>query len=211
MNRTRGLNCEDCQPNHYRRRGGGLGEACTPCPCSNTSSTGSCHTAGTPPPTTAGTPLPTTAGTPPPTTPIMTSPATTASSAPHANATSTPGAAAASTQTVGSSLGAWPSDNTTAPSDVSWTQFNVAVLAVIILVLLLLLGFVGGVYAYREYQNRKLNAPFWTIELKEDNISFSSYHDSLPNADVSGLLEDEAGEEAPKGQLALTTQGSYKA
>lgn len=77
---------------------------------------------------------------------------------------------------------------------------------------LLLLGFVGGVYTYREYQNRKLNAPFWTIELKEDNISFSSYHDSIPNADVSGLLEDEAAEVAPNGQLALTTQGNcYKA
>uniref|UniRef100_A0A8C6TAI1 Laminin EGF-like domain-containing protein n=1 Tax=Neogobius melanostomus TaxID=47308 RepID=A0A8C6TAI1_9GOBI len=70
----------------------------------------------------------------------------------------------------------------------------------------------GGVYTYREYQNRKLNAPFWTIELKEDNISFSSYHDSIPNADVSGLLEDEANEVAPNGQLALTTQGNcYKA
>lgn len=77
---------------------------------------------------------------------------------------------------------------------------------------LLLLGFVGGVYTYMEYQNRKLNAPFWTIELKEDNISFSSYHDSIPNADVSGLLEDEANEVAPNGQLALTTQGNcYKA
>lgn len=77
---------------------------------------------------------------------------------------------------------------------------------------LLLLGFVGGVYMYREYQNRKLNAPFWTIELKEDNISFSSYHDSIPNADVSGLLEDEANEVAPNGQLALNTQGNcYKA
>ncbi|KAJ3604090.1 hypothetical protein NHX12_028831 [Muraenolepis orangiensis] len=109
-------------------------------------------------------------------------------------------------------MGASPSDNTTAPSEVSWTQFNVIVLAVIILVVLVLLGFVGGVYAYREYQNRKLNAPFWTIELKEDNISFSSYHDSLPNADVSGLLEDEASEVAPNGQLALTTQGNcYKA
>ncbi|MEQ2164487.1 hypothetical protein GOODEAATRI_007186 [Goodea atripinnis] len=106
-----------------------------------------------------------------------------------------------------------PTDNTTAAlKDVSWTQFNIIILAVIILVVLLLLGFVGGVYTYREYQNRKLNAPFWTIELKEDNISFSSYHDSIPNADVSGLLEDEATEVAPNGQLALTTQAnSYKA
>uniref|UniRef100_A0A3P9HGL7 Laminin EGF-like domain-containing protein n=1 Tax=Oryzias latipes TaxID=8090 RepID=A0A3P9HGL7_ORYLA len=106
-----------------------------------------------------------------------------------------------------------PADNTTAAlTEVSWTQFNIIILAVIILVVLLLLGFVGGVYTYREYQNRKLNAPFWTIELKEDNISFSSYHDSIPNADVSGLLEDEAAEVAPNGQLALTTQGNcYKA
>ncbi|XP_076005598.1 multiple epidermal growth factor-like domains protein 9 [Genypterus blacodes] len=106
-----------------------------------------------------------------------------------------------------------PTDNTTAAlTEVSWTQFNIIILAVIILVVLLLLGFVGGVYTYREYQNRKLNAPFWTIELKEDNISFSSYHDSIPNADVSGLLDDEANEVAPNGQLALTTQGNcYKA
>ncbi|XP_023198210.1 multiple epidermal growth factor-like domains protein 9 [Xiphophorus maculatus] len=106
-----------------------------------------------------------------------------------------------------------PTDNTTAAlKEVSWTQFKVIILAVIILVVVLLLGFVGGVYTYREYQNRKLNAPFWTIELKEDNISFSSYHDSIPNADVSGLLEDEATEVAPNGQLALTTQANnYKA
>lgn len=105
-----------------------------------------------------------------------------------------------------------PTDNTTAAQKVSWTQYNIIILAVIILVVLLLLGFVGGVYTYREYQNRKLNAPFWTIELKEDNISFSSYHDSIPNADVSGLLEDEATEVAPNGQLALNTQANnYKA
>ncbi|XP_010874516.2 multiple epidermal growth factor-like domains protein 9 isoform X2 [Esox lucius] len=116
------------------------------------------------------------------------------------------------TQALLTSLGS-PTENTTAAlTEVSWTQFNIIVLAVIILVVLLLLGFVGGVYTYREYQNRKLNAPFWTIELKEDNISFSSYHDSIPNADVSGLLEDEANEPAPNGQLALTTQGNcYKA
>lgn len=117
-----------------------------------------------------------------------------------------------STQALLTSLSS-PTDNTTAAlTEVSWTQFNIIILAVIILVVLLLLGFVGGVYTYREYQNRKLNAPFWTIELKEDNISFSSYHDSIPNADVSGLLEDEANEVAPNGQLALTTQGNcYKA
>ncbi|XP_069465987.1 multiple epidermal growth factor-like domains protein 9 [Ambystoma mexicanum] len=98
------------------------------------------------------------------------------------------------------------SDNTTsAVADVSWTQFNIIVLTVIIIVVVLLVGFVGAVYMYREYQNRKLNAPFWTIELKEDNISFSSYHDTLPNADVSGLLEDDGNEITPNGQLSLTT------
>lgn len=119
---------------------------------------------------------------------------------------------AATTQALLTSLSS-PTDNTTAAlTEVSWTQFNIIILAIIILVVLLLLGFVGGVYTYREYQNRKLNAPFWTIELKEDNISFSSYHDSIPNADVSGLLEDEANEVAPNGQLALTTQSNcYKA
>ncbi|MGH0119516.1 UNVERIFIED_CONTAM: hypothetical protein FKN15_006008 [Acipenser sinensis] len=90
-------------------------------------------------------------------------------------------------------------------SEVSWTQFNIIILAVIIVLVVVLMGFVGGVYMYREYQNRKLNAPFWTIELKEDNISFSSYHDSIPNADVSGLLEDEGNEVAPNGQLSLST------
>ncbi|TRZ14728.1 hypothetical protein HGM15179_012392 [Zosterops borbonicus] len=96
--------------------------------------------------------------------------------------------------------------------DVSWTQFNIIILTVIIIVVVLLMGFVGAVYMYREYQNRKLNAPFWTIELKEDNISFSSYHDSIPNADVSGLLEDDGNEVAPNGQLTLTTpMHNYKA
>lgn len=125
---------------------------------------------------------------------------------------STAASTAASTQALLTSLSG-PTDNTTAAlTEVSWTQFNIIILAVIILVVLLLLGFVAGVYTYREYQNRKLNAPFWTIELKEDNISFSSYHDSIPNADVSGLLEDEANEVTPNGQLALTTQGNcYKA
>uniref|UniRef100_A0A8C2UBG3 Multiple EGF like domains 9 n=1 Tax=Coturnix japonica TaxID=93934 RepID=A0A8C2UBG3_COTJA len=98
------------------------------------------------------------------------------------------------------------SDNSTSAfADVSWTQFNIIILTVIIIVVVLLMGFVGAVYMYREYQNRKLNAPFWTIELKEDNISFSSYHDSIPNADVSGLLEDDGNEVAPNGQLTLTT------
>ncbi|XP_076139720.1 multiple epidermal growth factor-like domains protein 9 isoform X1 [Alosa pseudoharengus] len=107
-----------------------------------------------------------------------------------------------------------PTDNTTtAPLDgVSWTQFNIIVLAVIIVVVVALMGAAGGVYTYREYRNRKLNAPFWTIELKEDNISFSSYHDSIPNADVSGLLEDEGGDVAPNGQLALSSPANlYKA
>ena len=89
-------------------------------------------------------------------------PSTTASSHSNNNTTITtsPGTPAASTQTVASTLGAWPSDNTTAPSDVSWTQFNVIILAVIILVVLVLLGFVGGVYAYREYQNGALSLRF---------------------------------------------------
>ncbi|KAK9392451.1 multiple epidermal growth factor-like domains protein 9 [Crotalus adamanteus] len=84
-------------------------------------------------------------------------------------------------------------------------KFNIIILTVIIILVVLLMGFVGAVYMYREYQNRKLNAPFWTIELKEDNISFSSYHDSIPNADISGLLEDDGNEVAPNGQLTLTT------
>ncbi|XP_067825723.1 multiple epidermal growth factor-like domains protein 9 [Heptranchias perlo] len=95
--------------------------------------------------------------------------------------------------------------------EISWTRFNIVVLVVIIAVVVLLMGFVAGVYVYREYRNRKLNAPFWTIELKEDNISFSSYHDSIPNADVSGLLEDDGNEVVPNGQLSLSTpMNSYK-
>uniref|UniRef100_A0A671QEC8 Si:ch211-158d24.2 n=1 Tax=Sinocyclocheilus anshuiensis TaxID=1608454 RepID=A0A671QEC8_9TELE len=95
---------------------------------------------------------------------------------------------------------------------VSWTQFNIIILAVIIVVVVLLMGFVGGVYTYREYRNRKLNAPFWTIELKEDNISFSSYHDSIPHADPNGLLEEEPCVVAANGQLALATAANmYKA
>ncbi|KAF0033358.1 hypothetical protein F2P81_013424 [Scophthalmus maximus] len=150
---------------------------------------------------------PSTSPSTPPTSTSLTPPTASTSSG-GINALST----AATTQALMTSLSS-PTDNTTAAlTDVSWTQFNIIILAVIILVVVLLLGFVGGVYTYREYQNRKLNAPFWTIELKEDNISFSSYHDSIPNADVSGLLEDEANEVAPNGQLALTTQGNcYKA
>ncbi|KAH0615559.1 hypothetical protein JD844_004990 [Phrynosoma platyrhinos] len=118
-----------------------------------------------------------------------------------ANATFAPTAAAAATVSPISS-----SDNSTSTlADVSWTQFNIIILTVIIILVVLLMGFVGAVYTYREYQNRKLNAPFWTIELKEDNISFSSYHDSIPNADVSGLLEDDGNEVAPNGQLTLAT------
>ncbi|XP_059406634.1 multiple epidermal growth factor-like domains protein 9 [Carassius carassius] len=108
--------------------------------------------------------------------------------------------------TLLSSLGS----STTTVTPLRWNQFNIIVLAVIIIVVIALLAVVGGVYTYREYQNRKLNAPFWTIELKEDNISFSSYHDSIPNADVSGLLEDEVSDMG-NGQLALTGPGSlYK-
>ncbi|KAM8952922.1 multiple epidermal growth factor-like domains protein 9 [Pelodytes ibericus] len=90
-------------------------------------------------------------------------------------------------------------------ADVSWTQFNIIILTVIMIVVIILMGFVGVVFFYREYQTQKLNAPFWTIELKEDNISFSSYHDSIPNADISGLLEDDASEVAPNGLRSHTT------
>ncbi|XP_071371442.1 multiple epidermal growth factor-like domains protein 9 [Centroberyx affinis] len=317
VDNTQGANCEECKPGSYRRPGAALTEACAPCPCSNSTSTGSCHsdpggfpvcdqclpkyggpecdecaagffkasgvcvpcdcsgnadpqgparlchpdtghclrcvnnTAGpqcqlcapgftgdarahnctspaprlipTPaiaatteaprsstsspstPPTSTSTGTGTGTGTS--TTPVPAGGAPASASA--GNASTVP---AATAQTLLTSLSS-PTDNTTAAlTEVSWTQFNIIILAVIILVVLLLLGFVGGVYTYREYQNRKLNAPFWTIELKEDNISFSSYHDSIPNADVSGLLEDEANEVAPNGQLALTTQGNcYKA
>ncbi|XP_056148467.1 multiple epidermal growth factor-like domains protein 9 [Lampris incognitus] len=305
---TQGVNCEECLANFYRKRSAALTDACTPCPCPNTTSTGSCHTnpggfpvcdqclahydgaecdecaagfyraAGVCAPcdcngnadpkgpsqlchphtghcfscinNTTGpqcqlcapgftgdahahnctqlaqqlistpallitTETPRLRTTSPATTPTSTSTtSTTVSNTPasttHTNASAVP--SVATTQTLLTSLSS-PTDNTTAAlTEVSWTQFNIIILAVIILVVVLLLGFVGGVYMYREYQNRKLNAPFWTIELKEDNISFSSYHDSIPNADVSGLLEDEASEVASNGQLALTTQGNcYKA
>ncbi|XP_045890431.1 multiple epidermal growth factor-like domains protein 9 [Micropterus dolomieu] len=304
---TQGSNCEECKPAFYRSPGTALTETCAPCPCSNSTSTGTCHSdpSGSPvcdqclprysgpqcvecsagfykasgvcvpcdcsgnadpkgpaqichpdtghclrcinnttgpqcelcapgfigdgkahnctrptprhlpiPVDTTTTEAPTSPSPPPPNT-STTFTSATARGVPASTSssnTSTALSTAATTQALLTSLSS-PTDNTTAAlTEVSWTQFNIIILAVIILVVLLLLGFVGGVYTYREYQNRKLNAPFWTIELKEDNISFSSYHDSIPNADVSGLLEDEANEVAPNGQLALTTQGNcYKA
>ncbi|XP_033828816.1 multiple epidermal growth factor-like domains protein 9 [Periophthalmus magnuspinnatus] len=299
---TQGSNCEECRPGFYRSPSSVLTEECLHCPCSNTSSNGTCHTdargsavcdrclapysgpqcdqcsagffrqdalcvpcdcSGNYDPlgpaqichpqtgqclgcinNTMGphcqlcapgyvgdakahnctrpnsrllpTPVQTTSTREAPTTPTNRSTAVFAyTPAPKVLPPSTSNSSSLSpttTQALLTSLGS-PTDNTTAAlTEVSWTQFNIIILAVIILVVLLLLGFVGGVYTYREYQNRKLNAPFWTIELKEDNISFSSYHDSIPNADVSGLLEDEANEVAPNGQLALTTPGNcYKA
>ncbi|XP_040897761.1 multiple epidermal growth factor-like domains protein 9 [Toxotes jaculatrix] len=306
---TQGSNCEECKPGFYRSPGSAPTEACAPCPCSNSTSTGTCHTNPSGSPVcdqclprfsgpqcdkcsagfykTSGDCVPcdcsgnadpqgpvqlchpgtghclscinnttgpqcqlcapgfigdarahnctrpaprlivlpadsTTTEAPASSTPSpSTSPTSaTLSSAPargvpastSSSNTSTAPTSAATTQALLTSLSSTTDNTTAALTEVSWTQFNIIILAVIILVVLLLLGFVGGVYTYREYQNRKLNAPFWTIELKEDNISFSSYHDSIPNADVSGLLEDEANEVAPNGQLALTTQGNcYKA
>lgn len=41
---TQGSNCEECMPGFYRRPGTALTEACVPCPCSNSTSTGTCHT-----------------------------------------------------------------------------------------------------------------------------------------------------------------------
>nr|XP_001336203.3 multiple epidermal growth factor-like domains protein 9 [Danio rerio] len=129
--------------------------------------------------------------------------------------TSSPNATTQFTSTTAllSSLASSTPNTTTTTTTVTplpWNQFNIIILAVIIIVVIALLAVVGGVYTYREYQNRKLNAPFWTIELKEDNISFSSYHDSIPNADISGLLEDEVSDMG-NGQLALTGPGSlYK-
>lgn len=40
---TQGTNCEECKPGFYRRPESVLTEACAPCPCSNATSTGSCH------------------------------------------------------------------------------------------------------------------------------------------------------------------------
>ncbi|XP_053341747.1 multiple epidermal growth factor-like domains protein 9 [Clarias gariepinus] len=107
-----------------------------------------------------------------------------------------------------SSLTSPTANSTTPPVQLTWAQFNLIILAVIITLILALLGAAGGIYTYRQYQNRKINAPFWTIELKEDNISFSSYHDSLTNADASGLLDDETCEAASNGQLTLNSPGS---
>ncbi|XP_051969478.1 multiple epidermal growth factor-like domains protein 9 [Xyrauchen texanus] len=112
-----------------------------------------------------------------------------------------------SSTTLLTSLASTLNTTTATVTPLPWNQFNIIVLAVIIILVVALMAVVGGVYTYREYQNRKLNAPFWTIELKEDNISFSSYHDSIPNADVSGLLEDEVSDMG-NGQLALTSPGS---
>ncbi|XP_048043780.1 multiple epidermal growth factor-like domains protein 9 [Megalobrama amblycephala] len=145
---------------------------------------------------------------------VHTSPSTTTHWFHYTTMTSSPNATAqftTSSTTLLSSLGSSTTNTTTTTvTPLPWNQFNIIILAVIIIVVLLLLAVVGGVYTYREYQNRKLNAPFWTIELKEDNISFSSYHDSIPNADVSGLLEDELSD-VGNGQLALTGPGSlYK-
>ncbi|XP_060718884.1 multiple epidermal growth factor-like domains protein 9 [Tachysurus vachellii] len=113
-----------------------------------------------------------------------------------------------SSTTLLSSLTSPSANSTSSPELISWAQFNVIVLAIIITLILAFLGAAGGIYTYRQYQNRKINAPFWTIELKEDNISFSSYHDSLTNADASGLLDDEACEAASNGQLTLNSPGS---
>ncbi|KAG5281302.1 hypothetical protein AALO_G00069660 [Alosa alosa] len=290
---TQGQNCEECVPGFYRRPGEGVRHACVLCPCSNLTSSGSCHldfagqtvcdkckagfgggtcdicrdgyyrsggvcvrcecngnadarsaprlchpdtghclscannTAGQhcelcapgyvgnarthnctlrarvlPGPeltTKPSPPLPAATSSPPQPSSSSRDPAP-----PPASSTTTRTTTMA--QALLPSLAA-PTRNSTAAAltVVSWTQFNVVVLAVIIAVVVLLMGFVAGVYTYREYRNRKLNAPFWTIELKEDNISFSSYHDSIPNADPAGLLEEDPCPVAPNGQLALTT------
>ncbi|XP_042580053.1 multiple epidermal growth factor-like domains protein 9 isoform X2 [Cyprinus carpio] len=182
---TEGPSCEKCRYNFYRRPGSPVTEPCIPCPCSSVTSTGSCKLV------------------------VHTTPSTTTHWFHYTTMTSSPNATAQSTTfstTLLSSMGS----STTTVTPLPWNQFNIIVLAVIIIVVIALLAVVGGVYTYREYQNRKLNAPFWTIELKEDNISFSSYHDSIPNADVSGLLEDEVSDMG-NGQLALTGPGSlYK-
>lgn len=145
---------------------------------------------------------------------IHTTPSTTTHWFHYTTMTSSPNATAQFTTfstTLLSSLGSSTLNTTTTTvTPLPWNQFNIIVLAVIIIVVIALLAVVGGMYTYRKYQNRKLNAPFWTIELKEDNISFNSYHDSIPNADVSGLLEDDMSDMG-NGQLALTGPGSlYK-
>nr|XP_023652938.1 multiple epidermal growth factor-like domains protein 9 [Paramormyrops kingsleyae] len=181
-NNTAGVHCELCAPGYA---GDALGRGCMPA-----------------------------ARSPPRTTTTVT---TTAPVAPAASPSDRQGSATKSNSSDSSSplmptpLGGTVDNSTATVAVVTWAQFNVIILAVIVATVALLMGAAAAVYAYREYQNRKLNAPFWTIELKEDNISFSSYHDSLPNADVSGLLEDEAGQAAPNGQLALSSPASvYK-
>ncbi|XP_058246275.1 multiple epidermal growth factor-like domains protein 9 isoform X2 [Hemibagrus wyckioides] len=186
---TQGHNCEECVPRYYRAPGGGVMDECLPCPCPSHSSTGTCHLASRTFPN-------------PTRTSITTSPQGSTSAPPSSLLfTSSPSKA----PPLQSGSGDPTASNSTASAlaVVSWTQFNVIVLAVIIVLLVLLMGFVGAVYTYREYRNRKLNAPFWTIELKEDNISFSSYHDSIPHAEPGVLLEEEQCSAPSNGQLAL--------
>lgn len=40
---TQGSNCEECRPGFYRSLQLGLTEPCLPCPCSNATSSGTCH------------------------------------------------------------------------------------------------------------------------------------------------------------------------
>ncbi|KAA0717101.1 Multiple epidermal growth factor-like domains protein 9 [Triplophysa tibetana] len=143
---------------------------------------------------------------------VHTSPSTTTLGFQYTTMTSSPNATTQfSMSTLVTRLGtSAPNTTKAAVTLLPWNQFNIIILAVIIIVVVALMAAVGGVYTYREYQNRKLNAPFWTIELKEDNISFGSYHDSIPNADISGLLEEEVNE-ISNGQLALSVPSSlYK-
>ncbi|XP_051521527.1 multiple epidermal growth factor-like domains protein 9 isoform X2 [Myxocyprinus asiaticus] len=185
---TIGPSCENCRYNFYRRPGSPATDACIPCPCSSVTSTGSCRLV------------------------VHTTPSTTTHWFHYSTMTSSPNATAQFTSTslattlITSLASSTPNTTTATVTPLPWNHFNIIVLAVIIIVVVALMAVVGGVYTYREYQNRKLNAPFWTIELKEDNISFSSYHDSIPNADISGLLEDEVSEMG-NGQLALTGPG----
>ncbi|XP_051509607.1 multiple epidermal growth factor-like domains protein 9 isoform X2 [Myxocyprinus asiaticus] len=204
---TQGHNCEECLPNFYRRRGEELTEACVPCPCTSESSTGSCHLAVKI--------LPTqdiktsTAENPKSTRSILSTPPFCLLTSSFPSTTTHPSLPTLQSGTVDS---AGHNSTASALTVVSWTQFNIIILAVIIVAVVLLMGFVGGVYTYREYRNRKLNAPFWTIELKEDNISFNSYHDSIPHADPNVLLEEEPCVVAANGQLALATAANmYKA
>lgn len=45
---TQGSNCEECKTGFYRSLGSALTEACKPCPCSNSTSTGTCYNGQTP-------------------------------------------------------------------------------------------------------------------------------------------------------------------